>query len=175
MRDRCEHTDKTAEVLLRLALDRSHTLVYSKNKRAPTMHAQATMHAPMLFLLTAALCLHAAGVSAAVFTPPSPLFVNAFAGANESWFRFPEASSGGNYSMLSVTSRPRFGIAISGGGMRAATLGLGYLRGIQQVHVLSDVGLAAGSGTSVDCACVSCRWVSQMVLDTSQATQEAAG
>lgn len=100
------------------------------------------MHPHMLLL---ALCLHAAAVSAAVFTPPSPLLVNAFAGANESWFRFPEASSGSNYSMPSVTSRPRFGIAISGGGMRAATLGLGYLRGLQQVHVLTNALLLAAA------------------------------
>jgi hypothetical protein len=102
-----------------------------QNKRAPVaMHASATMQ--VLCLLAAALCLLPA--AAEVFTPPSPLLVNAFAGANESWFRYPEASSGSNYSMPSITSRPRFGIALSGGGMRAATLGLGYLRGIQQVQ-----------------------------------------
>jgi hypothetical protein len=75
-----------------------------------------------------------------IYTPPSPLTVNAFAGGNESWFKFPEATLASNYSMPSVTSRPRFGIALSGGGMRAATVGLGYLRGLHQVGIPTDSG-----------------------------------
>ncbi len=69
----------------------------------------------------------------AVYKPTAPLLVNSFVGANESWFQFPESAPGSNYSMPSVISRPRFAIALSGGGMRAATVGLGMLRGLHQV------------------------------------------
>lgn len=70
-----------------------------------------------------------------VYTPTSSLLANAFVGANETWFSYPEASRGSNYTMPTVTARPRFGIAVSGGGLRAATLGLGWLRGLHQVNV----------------------------------------
>lgn len=92
------------------------------------------MNTAHLLLCLLALCsLWHRPAQAAVYSPPAPLSVNAFFGGNESWFSFPEASPGSNYSMDSVTSRPRFAIALSGGGMRAATVGLGMLRGLHQV------------------------------------------
>jgi hypothetical protein len=103
------------------------------NTTALKMAQQRYLLQPLLWLrllLLASVCRTA---SCAVYGPPSPLLVNAFVGGNESWFRFPEASSGSNYSMPCVTSRPRFGIALSGGGMRAATAGLGFLRGLHTV------------------------------------------
>jgi len=93
------------------------------------------MPAFQLLLLGVLLAGHLVQSSSAanVFVPPNPLTVNAFVGANESWFQYPEAAPASNYSMPSITSRPSFGIALSGGGMRAATAGLGYLRGLHQV------------------------------------------
>lgn len=89
------------------------------------------------YLLLCLLGLHACawGVQGAVYKPSAPLLVNAFAGGNESWFQFPEAARGSNYSMPSITSRPRLAIAVSGGGMRAATVGLGMLRGLHSLGV----------------------------------------
>jgi hypothetical protein len=105
---------------------------------------------PLLWLRLLMLTSVCRAASSAVYGPPSPLLVNAFVGGNESWFRFPEARSGSNYSMPSVTSRPRFGIALSGGGMRAATAGLGFLRGL---HAVSGVP-SNMSGLQLRCICL---------------------
>jgi len=78
-------------------------------------------------------CRKCSAIDLTVYKPASPLLASAFVGANESWFQFPEANSNSNYTMRTVTSRPTFGIAISGGGLRAATTGLGWLRGLNQV------------------------------------------
>lgn len=93
---------------------------------------------PLLLLAVVCLCscaLQLRSCAAEVYKPPAPLAANAFVGGNTSLFVYPEASNGSssNYSMPSVTERHRFGIALSGGGMRAATLGLGYLRGLHEV------------------------------------------
>lgn len=91
---------------------------------------------PLLFVLIISLLLAALpSLSASLYKPPAALPANAFVGGNESWFVFPEISPCSNYSIPSIISRPSFGIALSGGGMRVATVGLGFLRGLHQVAV----------------------------------------
>jgi hypothetical protein len=83
-----------------------------------------------------ALAARAPHAAADVFSPPAAITFSAFVGANDSSFApYPEGHAPpSNYSMHSVTSRPSFGIALSGGGMRAATTGLGWLRALHTVR-----------------------------------------
>lgn len=41
---------------------------------------------------------------------------------------YPEQDTGSDYYLPGIMSRPNFGIAVSGGGYRAVTLALGYVR-----------------------------------------------
>ena len=90
-------------------------------------------------------------VSAEVYQPPQPLTVKTFTGANESWFTYPELinPSTSNYSIPALLAKPNVGIAISGGGFRAATLGLGWLRALHSLNITSTARyLASNSGGS---------------------------
>lgn len=44
------------------------------------------------------------------------------------WFTYPEVTPSSTYYIQAVASRPSLGISISGGGFRAATLALGFIR-----------------------------------------------
>jgi len=44
------------------------------------------------------------------------------------WFIYPEVSPSSNYYLPSIAARPSLGIAVTGGGYRAVTLALGYIR-----------------------------------------------
>lgn len=46
----------------------------------------------------------------------------------EKWFLYPEQDANGDYYVPNMGKRPNFGIAVSGGGYRAVTLALGYVR-----------------------------------------------
>jgi hypothetical protein len=46
----------------------------------------------------------------------------------DKWFTYPEQDTGSDYYLPAIMSRPNFGIAVSGGGYRAVTLALGYVR-----------------------------------------------
>jgi hypothetical protein len=86
---------------------------------------------------------------AAVYQPPEPFTVKTFTGANESWFIYPELTNPGtsNYSVPELLAKPNFGIAISGGGFRAATLGLGWLRALHIMNFTSSARyLSSNSG-----------------------------
>lgn len=48
--------------------------------------------------------------------------------AAEPWFIYPEVSPSSNYYLSSIAAPPSLGIAVTGGGYRAATLALGYVR-----------------------------------------------
>ncbi|KAF6265851.1 hypothetical protein COO60DRAFT_1623718 [Scenedesmus sp. NREL 46B-D3] len=102
------------------------------------------------------ICLLLAWVSSsssvrvlAEIRPEQPLSFNFFTGANESWFKYPETASGGNYTILSLLDKSQLGIAISGGGFRAATLGLGWLRALHLLNITSAARyLTSNSGGS---------------------------
>jgi hypothetical protein len=86
---------------------------------------------------------------AAVYQPPQPFTVKTFTGANESWFIYPELTNPetSNYSVPELLAKPNFGIAISGGGFRAATLGLGWLRALHIMNFTSSARyLSSNSG-----------------------------
>jgi hypothetical protein len=48
--------------------------------------------------------------------------------AADKWFSYPEQSAGSDYFVPTLNKRPNFGIAVSGGGYRAVTLALGWVR-----------------------------------------------
>lgn len=53
------------------------------------------------------------------------------------WFTYPEATPSSAYYLETLAKRPNFGIALSGGGYRAVTTGLGYIRCVLQARQLS--------------------------------------
>lgn len=84
-----------------------------------------------------------------VYRPESPVEFNIWTGANESWFNYPEAFEPSNYSIPLIQAKPNVGIAISGGGFRAATLGLGYLRALYLLNITSSAKyISSNSGGS---------------------------
>jgi len=58
----------------------------------------------------------------------------------DKWFLYPEQDPNSNYYLPAIGKRPNFGIAVSGGGYRAVTLALGYVRCVRH-HVPADAGL----------------------------------
>jgi hypothetical protein len=46
----------------------------------------------------------------------------------DKWFLYPEQDPSSDYYLPVIAKRPNFGIAVSGGGYRAVTLALGYVR-----------------------------------------------
>lgn len=46
----------------------------------------------------------------------------------DKWFLYPEQDPNSDYYLPAIAKRPNFGIAVSGGGYRAVTLALGYVR-----------------------------------------------
>jgi hypothetical protein len=86
---------------------------------------------------------------AQVYQPPNAYTFNTWAGANESWFQYPEILDGSNYSIPIIQSKPLLGLAFSGGGFRAATLGLGYLRALHLLNISKSAKyLTSNSGGS---------------------------
>eukprot|EP00878_Enallax_costatus_P004763 GHUV01005014.1.p1 GENE.GHUV01005014.1~~GHUV01005014.1.p1 ORF type:complete len:688 (+),score=137.57 GHUV01005014.1:137-2200(+) len=96
-----------------------------------------------------ALLLAAANAQAAVYSPPNAYNFSVWTGANESWFQYPETLNSSNYSIPIIQAKPAIGIALSGGGFRAATLGLGYLRALFLLNITSSAKyLTSNSGGS---------------------------
>jgi hypothetical protein len=95
------------------------------------------VHQVLAYLLPLLGAWHA--YAGKVYTPPDPLTFRTWVAANESWFIYPEQLQGSNYSIPILLRKPSFGIAISGGGMRAATTGLGHLKAL---YLLGVVGSA---------------------------------
>lgn len=96
-----------------------------------------------------AILLCASTAVAQVYQPPNAFNFSTWTGANESWFQYPETLTGSNYSIPVIQSKPQLGIALSGGGFRAATLGLGYLRALHLLHITSSAKyLTSNSGGS---------------------------
>jgi hypothetical protein len=84
---------------------------------------------------------------ALLYAPPQPFTFATWVGANDSsWFQFPETASTGNHTIPALLQLPNLGISISGGGLRAATLGLGYLRALHQLNITARY-LSANSGS----------------------------
>lgn len=53
----------------------------------------------------------------------------------DKWFLYPEQDPNSDYYMPVIGQRPNFGIAVSGGGFRAVTCALGYVRCVHCVSV----------------------------------------
>lgn len=96
-----------------------------------------------------ALLLAAVNLCTAVYTPPNAYNFSVWTGSNESWFLYPEILNNSNYSIPIIQKKPTIGIALSGGGFRAATLGLGYLRALYLLGVTTSAKyLTSNSGGS---------------------------
>ncbi|KAF6265849.1 hypothetical protein COO60DRAFT_1697550 [Scenedesmus sp. NREL 46B-D3] len=98
----------------------------------------------MLVGLLLAQCNHS---RAALYAPPQPFTFATWVGANDSsWFQYPEVALAGNHRIPALLQRPNLGVSISGGGLRAATLGLGYLRALHQLNITARY-LSGNSGS----------------------------
>ena len=79
---------------------------------------------------------------------PQPKLSSIWLGTNSSEFIHPELRpnvDGASY----ILSKPNFGIALSGGGMRASTLGLGILRGLHHLDLYAKARyVSSNSGGS---------------------------
>lgn len=83
----------------------------------PALQACATM------LISRVQGLH---VSDLLIPPPLPCRRRAT--PPDKWFLYPEQDASSDYYLPVIAKRPSFGIAVSGGGYRAVTLALGYVR-----------------------------------------------
>jgi hypothetical protein len=100
-----------------------------------------------LFVLVLVLLAGCSVSRAALYAPAKPFTFATWVGSNDSsWFQYPEVASTGNHSIPALQQRPNVGIAISGGGLRAATLGLGYLRALHQLNITARY-LSGNSGS----------------------------
>eukprot|EP00775_Hariotina_reticulata_P001277 gene1277-1617_t len=82
--------------------------------------------------------------------PKEPLSgIKLWTNANAKWFVYPELVSTSNYFVPSINNRPSLGIAVSGGGYRAVTLALGYVRALQMMNLTQQAKyLSSNSGGS---------------------------
>jgi hypothetical protein len=71
--------------------------------------------------------------SKALPTIPGSVTAVAWPGVGSAGFTFPEVSEDPRFRVQSVVSKPSFSICLGGGGMRAATLALGWIRAVHQV------------------------------------------
>lgn len=60
------------------------------------------------------------------------------------WFSYPEVTPSSNHYLETLAARPNFGISISGGGYRAATTALGYIRCVPQLALQAACGTMLG-------------------------------
>eukprot|EP00878_Enallax_costatus_P000930 GHUV01001060.1.p1 GENE.GHUV01001060.1~~GHUV01001060.1.p1 ORF type:complete len:719 (+),score=173.97 GHUV01001060.1:262-2418(+) len=84
------------------------------------------------------------------YKPNSPLQgIDVWTNADAEWFEYPEASPSSNYYVPIANERPNFGIAVSGGGYRAVTLALGYVRALHMLNLTQQARyLSSNSGGS---------------------------
>ncbi|KXZ56638.1 hypothetical protein GPECTOR_1g575 [Gonium pectorale] len=84
-----------------------------------------------------------------VFEPDDPVSVHVWSGSDQPGFEYPELSRTGDWGIPALLSRPNLGVALSGGGYRAATLGLGWMRGLHLLGLLPAVRyVSSNSGGS---------------------------
>lgn len=70
---------------------------------------------------------------AMVFSPAHCIKVRVWTNVTDSDFIYPEIDPASDYSIDSLMEKPSLGIAISGGGWRAASLAYGWLRALHLV------------------------------------------
>ena len=100
----------------------------------------------MVVIVTLLCCCNNA--YAQLYKPSEPLTVDTWVGGSDAVFTYPELGSSA-YSLDSVKSKRRLGIALSGGSSRAAALSLGWMRALHQLGVTKQAGyLASNSGSS---------------------------
>jgi hypothetical protein len=78
-------------------------------------------------------CLCAPAALAGVYVPEDTVTVHVWKGSNAPGFVYPEQQSG-DWGIRSLQERPNFGVAVSGGGYRATTTALGWMRGLFEVR-----------------------------------------
>jgi hypothetical protein len=82
----------------------------------------------LLFVFTGSLSLDK------VFEPSGPAKVHVWSRTDKPDFVYPEQSESGPWGIPSLLKKPNFGVAISGGGFRATTLGYGWVRALHEVR-----------------------------------------
>jgi hypothetical protein len=80
-----------------------------------------------------------APVLAEVYSPTDNITVHYWTGAEAKGFVYPEQSKG-PFGIKALLAKPDFGVAVSGGGYRATTVGLGCSIGLHQVRHAHHVG-----------------------------------
>ncbi|PNH12072.1 hypothetical protein TSOC_000999, partial [Tetrabaena socialis] len=84
-----------------------------------------------------------------VFSPDRPAAVYVWSGAHQPSFEYPELSRDGPWGLPALLARPNLGVALSGGGYRAATCALGWVRGLHLLGLLPHVRyMSSNSGGS---------------------------
>ncbi|KAG2499382.1 hypothetical protein HYH03_002957 [Edaphochlamys debaryana] len=84
-----------------------------------------------------------------VYSPSDPARVFVWSGSDQPGFVFPELDPEGPWGIPALQARPNIGLALSGGGYRAATLALGWVRALHVLGVLPHLRyIASNSGGS---------------------------
>ncbi|KAG2499381.1 hypothetical protein HYH03_002956 [Edaphochlamys debaryana] len=117
--------------------------------RAPRCsRSLSTLPRALALALALAACLPGA-CNAAVFDPSDPARVFVWSGSDQPGFVFPELDPEGPWGIPALQARPNIGLALSGGGYRAATLALGWVRALHVLGVLPHLRyIASNSGGS---------------------------
>lgn len=88
------------------------------------------------------------GSSQSLYQPNKSVNTYTWAGARSPDFSYPELSNS-EWGIPSVLAKPNFGIALSGGGYRATTLALGWVRALYAMGYLQQARyLSSNSGGS---------------------------
>ena len=72
-------------------------------------------------------------MAAQTFNPETNATVHVWTNASLPGFTYPELSPDGAWGVPHIQARPNIGVALSGGGFRAATLSLGWVRMLYEV------------------------------------------
>ncbi|PNW85074.1 hypothetical protein CHLRE_03g170600v5 [Chlamydomonas reinhardtii] len=84
-----------------------------------------------------------------VFEPTEPARVFVWSGSDQPGFVYPELSPSGDWGIPDLQARPNLGVALSGGGYRAATLAVGWVRALYALGLMPHVRyVASNSGGS---------------------------
>ncbi len=69
-----------------------------------------------------------------MYRPDFPTSIFVWSGSDQPGFEYPELSAGAEWGIPALQAKPNLGIALSGGGYRAATLSLGWVRALYLVR-----------------------------------------
>ncbi|KAG2442832.1 hypothetical protein HXX76_002911 [Chlamydomonas incerta] len=114
---------------------------------------QARSPPPLLTLLVVLSCcsvlIAPTSGAGSVFEPKQPARVFVWAGSDQPGVVYPELSPSGDWGIPDLQARPNLGVALSGGGYRAATLAVGWVRALHALGLMPHARyVASNSGGS---------------------------